>query len=285
MNPSTEGLKDRAATSPALFNRCVLNWFGDWSTGAFYQVAREFTNKIDLENSNVSVWQCGLVIEVEVSIYFFVYLFIDLKTSSASIGFGYIFNLCGDLKFLSSWYYFCMFIIIHHYVQSIYLSSNWSLAVKLVDFTALPWISWQLVNLNFIENSSTKISKNMWKSLDWAQLQAFFALIITFRSFRHGNIIITVWTRYTRNDFPKVYGCFGSKLKPIRIGGNTFHDMFYSTSHLRISRWHMRSYPCHRHTDMLSSTLWCTCIRPCSLLIRELLRRVDAPLLSLPDIT
>lgn len=38
MNPSSEGLKDRAATSPALFNRCVLNWFGDWSDGALYQV-------------------------------------------------------------------------------------------------------------------------------------------------------------------------------------------------------------------------------------------------------
>ena len=40
MNPSSEGLKDRAATSPALFNRCVLNWFGDWSNGAFFQVRR-----------------------------------------------------------------------------------------------------------------------------------------------------------------------------------------------------------------------------------------------------
>lgn len=38
MNPSSEGLKDRAATSPALFNRCVLNWFGDWSDSALYQV-------------------------------------------------------------------------------------------------------------------------------------------------------------------------------------------------------------------------------------------------------
>lgn len=38
MNPSSEGLKDRAATSPALFNRCVLNWFGDWSDGALFQV-------------------------------------------------------------------------------------------------------------------------------------------------------------------------------------------------------------------------------------------------------
>ncbi|XP_053373809.1 cytoplasmic dynein 1 heavy chain 1-like isoform X4 [Mercenaria mercenaria] len=49
MNPSAEGLKDRASTSPALFNRCVLNWLGDWSTGALYQVGKEFTNKIDLE--------------------------------------------------------------------------------------------------------------------------------------------------------------------------------------------------------------------------------------------
>ena len=38
MNPSQDGLKNRASTSPALFNRCVLNWFGDWSHHAFYQV-------------------------------------------------------------------------------------------------------------------------------------------------------------------------------------------------------------------------------------------------------
>ena len=38
MNPSENGLKDRAATSPALFNRCVLNWFGDWSDSALFQV-------------------------------------------------------------------------------------------------------------------------------------------------------------------------------------------------------------------------------------------------------
>ncbi|XP_053612057.1 dynein heavy chain, cytoplasmic isoform X5 [Plodia interpunctella] len=49
MNPSSEGLKDRAATSPALFNRCVLNWFGDWSDGALFQVGKEFTSRMDLE--------------------------------------------------------------------------------------------------------------------------------------------------------------------------------------------------------------------------------------------
>lgn len=34
--------------------RCVLNWFGDWSTGALYQVGYEFTNKVDLDKSDVS---------------------------------------------------------------------------------------------------------------------------------------------------------------------------------------------------------------------------------------
>ncbi|CAH0551344.1 unnamed protein product [Brassicogethes aeneus] len=52
MNPSTDGLKDRAATSPALFNRCVLNWFGDWSDGALFQVGKEFTNRLDLDRPN-----------------------------------------------------------------------------------------------------------------------------------------------------------------------------------------------------------------------------------------
>lgn len=42
MNPSSKGLKDRAATSPALFNRCVLNWFGDWSDTALFQVIQCF---------------------------------------------------------------------------------------------------------------------------------------------------------------------------------------------------------------------------------------------------
>jgi len=36
-----------------LFCRCVLNWFGDWSTGALYQVGQEFTQKLDVEKSDV----------------------------------------------------------------------------------------------------------------------------------------------------------------------------------------------------------------------------------------
>ena len=49
MNPPEGGLSSKAATSPALFNRCVLNWFGDWSDQALFQVARELTQQVDLD--------------------------------------------------------------------------------------------------------------------------------------------------------------------------------------------------------------------------------------------
>ena len=49
MNPPEEGLSSKAATSPALFNRCVLNWFGDWSDQALFQVGLELTQSVDLD--------------------------------------------------------------------------------------------------------------------------------------------------------------------------------------------------------------------------------------------
>ncbi|ORZ40908.1 dynein heavy chain [Catenaria anguillulae PL171] len=52
MNPPENGLASRAATSPALFNRCVLDWFGDWNDEAFYQVGKEFTDVLDLDLPN-----------------------------------------------------------------------------------------------------------------------------------------------------------------------------------------------------------------------------------------
>ncbi|KAG9805633.1 dynein heavy chain, partial [Aureobasidium melanogenum] len=52
MNPPTEGLSSKAATSPALFNRCVLNWFGDWSDQALFQVGYELTQSVDLDRSS-----------------------------------------------------------------------------------------------------------------------------------------------------------------------------------------------------------------------------------------
>ncbi|KAK9240220.1 dynein heavy chain, N-terminal region 1-domain-containing protein [Lipomyces kononenkoae] len=52
MNPPKEGLSSRAATSPALFNRCVLNWMGDWSDSALYQVGFELTQSLDLDDTS-----------------------------------------------------------------------------------------------------------------------------------------------------------------------------------------------------------------------------------------
>ena len=52
MNPPEEGLSSKAATSPALFNRCVLNWFGDWSDQALYQVGSELTQAVDLDRAS-----------------------------------------------------------------------------------------------------------------------------------------------------------------------------------------------------------------------------------------
>ncbi len=40
MNPASPDFHNRSATSPALFNRCVLDWFGDWSETALFQVGR-----------------------------------------------------------------------------------------------------------------------------------------------------------------------------------------------------------------------------------------------------
>ncbi|EGC38132.1 cytoplasmic dynein heavy chain [Dictyostelium purpureum] len=50
MNPSSPDFHNRSATSPALFNRCVLDWFGEWSPEALFQVGSEFTRNLDLEN-------------------------------------------------------------------------------------------------------------------------------------------------------------------------------------------------------------------------------------------
>ena len=47
MNPAGGDFAGRSNTSPALFNRCVVDWFGTWSFDALTQVAHEFTRHID----------------------------------------------------------------------------------------------------------------------------------------------------------------------------------------------------------------------------------------------
>ena len=52
MNPASADFGARAATSPALFNRCVVNWMGDWSNKALAQVGHEFTATMDMDDAS-----------------------------------------------------------------------------------------------------------------------------------------------------------------------------------------------------------------------------------------
>ena len=39
MNPANSDFSNRTASSPALFNRCVIDWFGDWTDENLVQVS------------------------------------------------------------------------------------------------------------------------------------------------------------------------------------------------------------------------------------------------------
>lgn len=47
MNPASSDFSNRCTASPALFNRCVVDWFGTWSQSALAQVGSEFTMQLD----------------------------------------------------------------------------------------------------------------------------------------------------------------------------------------------------------------------------------------------
>jgi len=66
MNPSSSDLKNRAATSPALFNRCVVDWFGDWSHQALHQVGFEFTQKLDMDDDHSFLVESLVIIHEEI---------------------------------------------------------------------------------------------------------------------------------------------------------------------------------------------------------------------------
>lgn len=51
MNPPDSDLSSHSVASPALFNRCVLNWMGDWSDQTLLQVASSLTDHLDLDRS------------------------------------------------------------------------------------------------------------------------------------------------------------------------------------------------------------------------------------------
>ena len=53
MNPASPDFTNRAASSPAIFNRCVIDWFGDWSKEALFQVARELSENIEVPENSI----------------------------------------------------------------------------------------------------------------------------------------------------------------------------------------------------------------------------------------
>lgn len=53
MNPANPDFSNRAASSPAIFNRCVIDWFGDWSETALHQVAKELTENLSIPDGSL----------------------------------------------------------------------------------------------------------------------------------------------------------------------------------------------------------------------------------------
>ena len=52
MNPANPDFSNRAGSSPAIFNRCVIDWFGEWPNEALYQVGKELTDRVDFPESS-----------------------------------------------------------------------------------------------------------------------------------------------------------------------------------------------------------------------------------------
>lgn len=52
MNPLSPDFSNRAASSPALYNRCVIDWFGDWTRNGLFQVANKLTEYAELRQEN-----------------------------------------------------------------------------------------------------------------------------------------------------------------------------------------------------------------------------------------
>jgi len=60
MNPSGGEWKNRSTTSPALFNRCVVDWFGTWGGKAMGEVGKEFTSRVDVGDADAGDWTWGV---------------------------------------------------------------------------------------------------------------------------------------------------------------------------------------------------------------------------------
>ena len=52
MNPANPDFSNRTASSPALFHRWVIDWFGAWTDEGLMQVAMEFTKFLDVPSDS-----------------------------------------------------------------------------------------------------------------------------------------------------------------------------------------------------------------------------------------
>jgi len=48
MNPDNSGFTSRTASSPAIYNRCVIDWFGQWDVSTFKYIADARLKHIDV---------------------------------------------------------------------------------------------------------------------------------------------------------------------------------------------------------------------------------------------
>jgi dynein heavy chain 1 len=60
INPSGGDWKNRSTTSPALFNRCVVDWFGTWGNKAMGEVGKEFTLRLDMGDAESAGGSWGI---------------------------------------------------------------------------------------------------------------------------------------------------------------------------------------------------------------------------------
>ncbi|ANB15355.1 dynein heavy chain [Sugiyamaella lignohabitans] len=68
MNPPDSDLSSHITASPALFNRCVINWMGDWSDRTLYQLSSSLIEAIDVDKSDFivpkTVKSCSLLLGI-----------------------------------------------------------------------------------------------------------------------------------------------------------------------------------------------------------------------------
>jgi len=71
MNPADQSAKSGGGSSPALFNRCVTDWYGRrWPAAAMLQVAAELTDKLEVTNGAPAITYTPVPEEEKIARFF-----------------------------------------------------------------------------------------------------------------------------------------------------------------------------------------------------------------------